>query len=385
MQRQERGEQGQGERDERDDRGAHIGQEEEEHDDHEQSALHQRLLHVADGALDEAALAEDVGGHADVGGEVLLQVLERGFQFVGQFQCAGVRLFGDGQQDGGLALLRGRAQSGQLGAYAHLGDVLQADGGAASRPGTHHGAAHFIGIRRREQAADDVLVAILIEHAAIGIDVHAPRGGQDFAEADAVVAHPLRVQLYLIFLDVSAQHGHLCHAAGREQARTDSPVGQGAEVNHRGGVGGQAHDEHFAQDGRLRAQRGASHVGREGLTDDGELLAHNLAGQVDVHVPVELHPYDGESVGAGRAHAPHARGSVDSCLDGEGDQLLHFLGGHAVGFGHDDHCGSRQVGEYVHLRMQGGVGAAHQQEHGGHEDQHAVVEGKVYDSVQHNK
>ena len=72
-------------------------------------------------------------------------------------------------------------------------------------------------------------------------------------------------------------------------------------------------------------------------------------------------------------------------LDGEGDQLLHFLGGHAVGFGHDDYRGRRQVGEYVHLRVQGGVGAAHQQEHGGHEDQHAVVEGKVYDSVQHNK
>ena len=116
-----------------------------------------------------------------IGREILLQVLERGFQLVGQFQRTGVRLLGDGQEDGRLALLRGCAQPGQLGADAHLGDVLQTDGRTATRSGTHHGTAHLLGIGGGEQAANDVLVAIFIEHASVGIDVHAPCGGQYFA------------------------------------------------------------------------------------------------------------------------------------------------------------------------------------------------------------
>ena len=80
--------------DQRNDGSTHIGKEQEQHDDYEDTPFEQRLLHISDGAFDEAALAEDVRRYFYIGGQVLLQVFERGFQFVGQFQRTGGGLLG---------------------------------------------------------------------------------------------------------------------------------------------------------------------------------------------------------------------------------------------------------------------------------------------------
>ena len=119
----------QGQGDERNEGRPHVGQEEEQHDDHEDAAFDERLAHVADGAFDEAALAEDVGRYLHVGGQVLLQVLEGGFQLAGQLQRAGGGLLGHGEQHGGFAPFRGQSQLGRLRADAHVGHVFQQDGG----------------------------------------------------------------------------------------------------------------------------------------------------------------------------------------------------------------------------------------------------------------
>ena len=111
------------------------------------------------------------------------------------------------------------------------------------------------------------------------------------------MAHPLGIQLYLILLDVAAYHVHLCHAPGRKQARANNPVGHRAQVKHGGGVGTQAYDEHLAQDGRLRTQRGVAHPFGQVFLGQDQLLADNLSRQVDVRIPVKLHPDDGEPVG----------------------------------------------------------------------------------------
>ena len=187
------------------------------------------------------------------------------------------------------------------------------------------------------------------------------------------MAHALGVELYLVFLDVASQHGHLRHTSGGEQARADGPVGQRAQVEHGGGVGREAHDHHLAQDGRLRAQRRLAYAFRQFFGHERELFADNLSGQVDVRVPVEFHPDHGEAVGGRRAYAAHVCGAVDGGFDGEGDELFHLLGCHAVGFGHDDHGRRGEVGEHVHFRVHGGVGTAHEQQHRGDEHQDAVL------------
>ena len=72
-----------------------IGQEQEQDDHHENTAFKKRLLHVADRTFDETALAENISRHFHVGRQVLLEVFQRGFQFVGQFEGTSGRLFGD--------------------------------------------------------------------------------------------------------------------------------------------------------------------------------------------------------------------------------------------------------------------------------------------------
>ena len=67
---------------------------------------------------------------------------------------------------------------------------------------------------------------MLVEHPTVGIHIHVTRGGQHLIYRHPIVAHTGRVNQYLILLDIAPQHGHLCHTARREQARSYGPVGQ---------------------------------------------------------------------------------------------------------------------------------------------------------------
>ena len=59
----------------------------------------------------------------------------------------------------------------------------------------------------------------------------------------------------------------------------------------------QRHEQHLAEDGGLRAQRGRAHVLWQGIHDGGNLLRHDLSGAVDIGAPVKLDPHDGEARG----------------------------------------------------------------------------------------
>ena len=178
VQRQQRHHKRQRQGDKGDERGAHVGQEEEQDDDHEDAALYERVLHVADGAFYEAALAEDVGRDLDVGGQVLLQVFQSLLQSLGQLQRTGGGLFGDCQQHGRFAPFGGQTQAGQLGTDTYVGNVLQRHDAARFGGSAHHTALQLLHPVGGQQAAHNVLVAVLIEYSAVGIQVHAPRGGQ---------------------------------------------------------------------------------------------------------------------------------------------------------------------------------------------------------------
>ena len=111
------------------------------------------------------------------------------------------------------------------------------------------------------------------------------------------MAHAAGVEKYLVLLDVASHDGHLGHSAGGKKTWTDGPVRHRAEVLHGSGVGRETDDHQFAEDRCLRSKGGIPGVGRQFVTDHGDLLAYDLAGLVDVRAPVEFDVHDGEAGG----------------------------------------------------------------------------------------
>ena len=140
-------------------------------------------------------------------------------------------MLGHGEDDRWLGAQRCHAKLGTLVANLYFGNVIQQE----RRPPypLHYRAAYLIHIVCREHSADDVFVAILIECATRSILVHARYHLHHLAQRHIIVHHLLRAEQYLILLHLTAKHSYLCHTARSEQAWTDGPVGQGAEVLER--------------------------------------------------------------------------------------------------------------------------------------------------------
>ena len=219
-----------------------------EHDDHEDGTLVEGPLDVVDGVLDKCALAEYVGGHMHVGRQVLLQVGDGGVQSFGQLDGAGVGLFGDGQQYGGLATFGSQTELGLLGTDAHVGHVLQGHGHSALS-GLDDRCGHLLHVLGGDHSSHYVFVAVFVDDTSVGVLVHASGYGHHLAECHAVMLHLLRVNQDLILLDVTSEHCHLGHASGGQQSGTECPVGQRPQVQHRGAVGCQAYDHQLSEDG----------------------------------------------------------------------------------------------------------------------------------------
>ena len=155
--------------------------------------------------------------------------------------------------------------------------------------------------------------------------------------------HLARAYEYLIFLDVAAMDADLSHATGGEQTRTYHPVGVRTQV-----------------------------------------FAYYLTGKIDVGAPIEFHPYDGEAVGGLRADTTYAGTAVDGGLNGEGDELLHFLCGHAACLGHDDHGGRIEVREDVDIGLAGGIESGDDKQHRRHQHKYSVLKREAYYLIQHS-
>ena len=169
-------------------------------------------MNIADRTVDEVGLAEEVGRHFYVGRQRGFQFGQRLVQAFGQIQRIGSRLFGHREKYGIFPLCRGATQFGHLCSRLHLGHTLQGDGPSAGRA-LHNGAFQRIGTIGRKQAAHDVFVAIFIERATSHIAVHVLQGFHELVEANTVVTHLFRMNQHLIFFDVAAQYGDLCHSA----------------------------------------------------------------------------------------------------------------------------------------------------------------------------
>ncbi len=152
------------------------------------------------------------------------------------------------QHDARLSCVRGHSHTRRFCPRPYVSHIGQHHG-ASARQGFHNGLCHFCGVGRGEQAAEDIFVAILVEHAARGILCHAACGLKHIGERNAEMAHAPGVQLHLILTDVAAHHRDLRHASRGEQTRTDGPVGQRAQVRQRSAVGGEADEHDFAKNG----------------------------------------------------------------------------------------------------------------------------------------
>ena len=317
-----------------------------------------------------------------IGRQVLLQILQGRFQAFGQLDGTRIGLFGYGDQHRRFPFFGSQSQPRLLGTDFHVGNVFQ-----YYRYSVHpfdDRPAHFTYIVGRKYATHNVFVTVFINHSTVGVLVHVAGNFHYFAQCHAVVFHAFGMQQYLIFLDVATQNGHLCHTSGRKQARTDGPVGQRTQIEHGSAVGRQAHNQQLAQNGRLRSQGRIPHIVRQVFAYGGQFLGYNLTGQIDVRIPIEFHPHDGETRGGRRTYPAHMRGSIHRGLDGESHQLLHFFGGHTVGLGHDHYRRSIQVGKHVHFRMESGIGSPYQQQDRSYQYKQTVLQRESYDFIQHS-
>ena len=120
-------------------------------------------------------------------------------------------------------------------------------------------------------------------------------------------------------------------------------------------LAGEAHNEHFAEYGRLRTEYGSTYTGWHLFAYSGEFLADYLSGKIDVGAPIKLYPYNRETIGRLRTDATYTSTAVDGGLNRECNELLNFLCRHATGFGHDDYGRCVEVREHVDIGLAGGV------------------------------
>ena len=177
------------------------------------------------------------------------------------------------------------------------------------------------------------------------------------------MTHSCRVDQDLILLDVTSDNGYLSDTSGRQQSRTDRPVGKSPQLLQRGAVGRQPDDQQLTEDGGLRTQGRGSDVLGKRLVQRCQLLGYDLTGPVDVRTPVEFDPDDRKSCRRGGADTPDVGRTVDGRFDREGNRTFYLFGGHAAGLGHNDDRRGVQVGKDVNFRVAGRKGAYHHEDH----------------------
>ena len=149
--------------------------------------------------------------------------------------------------------------------------------------------------------------------------------------------------------------------------------------------GGEADYHHLSENGGLRAEGGLSCRGGQQFGYRGESFGDYLTGDVDVGIPVELHPYHGEARGGLRTDAAHVRCAVERSLYRKGHESFHLFGGHSLCLGHDYHGGGVEVGEYVHFHARGGPYAGDGDEDRRDNHHQAVIEREPDYPVQHGR
>ena len=287
------GEDGEGDCREDDEQGAHLEEDEREDDDDDENGVPEDARAAVDRRADEVRLAVGLAVDFDAG---VLRLGGEGVQDGVELRREGGRVAAggllDGQDDGGLAVVRGAAAARGAG-FAQGGDVLEAER-APGRDGLAAEGREVV--RARDLAERHLVPGDVGEIAGAGLGAGGAGGFDDVVEGDAVRSEFARVGLDADLGELSADHDDLADAGHGEKAAAEVVFGAGAQVKRGDGAGrGREGDEHdLAGHGDVGGDFGIG-VGREGLADAGEALEDVEARAGEVRGPVEVDPDEGES------------------------------------------------------------------------------------------
>ncbi len=242
------------------DGGAQVHQEEKQHDDYKKRPFEQRALKVAYRPRNEVALAEYVCRHFQIGRKRMLHVGKCGLYTFGKRYSALIGLFSHSNDNSRFGFDGCGAEAWLCAGNFHTGHIGKRND--AGGVGSNDGHGKFVGVGGAHGTFYYIFVAEIIDDSARGIVVQPFDGFHHFGQRDTHGSHSFGENLNAVFAHVAAYHAHLAHAAHGQQARTDYFFSQCAELEQRCAVGCKADYQHFAENGRTRAEHRAGHTGR---------------------------------------------------------------------------------------------------------------------------
>ena len=165
------------------------------------------------------------------------------------------------------------------------------------------------------------------------------------------LAHLLRVIEHLILRQAAAQHRHLPHTGDGKKAVAQLEL---CHATHLQRVGGLISSERQQHDFTRHGNDGGHfhlHILRERFPHGSQALRDNLARQINIHIPVKVHPDERQADTGGTTDIAYAGGAGKRRFDGDGDILLHFLCREAAGLRLDGDTRYLQLRENVHGQL----------------------------------
>ena len=263
-----------------------------------------------------------------------------------------------------------------------MGDVFQRDRDPVAR--RDHRLFEIRDGRHIAKVADQKLALSGNEVAAGGIQVCGTDGGFDIVQGQAVLLQAVPLDQHLILGDATADGGHLRDSRDRQQTGAQRPVCQRADLERRASAAADDPDQHdFAHQRGDRSDGGHHSLGQ---VSSAELqpFGDDLAIDVDVGVPVELHEQEGET-GSRRGTDPlHVGGAVHQRLERQRDQGLDFLRRQTGRLGEDRDDRAVQIRKDVDVQARYDQDSVHQNHGGERDDEQPIGEGEPDDPIQHS-
>ena len=259
-----------------------------------------------------------------------------------------------------------------------MGDVLHQDRRAAAL-GDHH-VLDVFGSGEQADAADEVLLAPLLDVAAAGVGVATLHRLRKLRKRDLVIAQPGKIRAHLVLLHQPAQAHHVGDAGNEAQLPRYHPVLVSAQLARPLASALHAVAVDLADGGGERRQLGLRAFRK---VDLAQPLDHLLAREIAVHAVVEGEDDERKPELRVREHANRARQSGECDLHRDGDLLFDLLGGAA---GKERDHGDLRVGdvrECFHGQVLERPYAAADEKRKAEQDEERLVEREGDDAADH--
>ena len=244
----------------------------------------------------------------------MLDVMQRFFRLVGCGQCVRAVCFGDRADDGVFEIHRAVAA---LDLTAELYVRHVAHGNRRVFDEFNDCVAQVIERGDPRHARNDVFLTRHLQKSAGNVDVGFLERLAHLGHADVVGAQAIGVEEHLILLHVAADGNDGRDAAQRQDARTDLPIGNRAQLHRRTRVTLQTVLDHPADGGGDRQHHRRTRADGKPLADGLGSFIHQLPRHIDIRPPAK-HDHDrGQSDRRSGTHFVHARCAVDGALDGK--------------------------------------------------------------------